>query len=239
MNKFSIFLPVIDETFSLEKTISEIQKSSSKFVSKYLIVISKKKTTNQSLKTILNLKKKLRKKIILVYQKKPYLGGALKSAIPLVKTSHFILMASDLETNPKDVAKFIKFSLKYPENIIIGTRWGKKKSFEGYSKIKLILNKLFQVFFSVLFKVQLSDLTFGYRVYPSKLIKDINLKEEMHPILFESILIPIKLKAKIIEIPVKWKTRIEGQSSNTFLRNFLYFKTGLRIFFSNKKHLSK
>ena len=38
-----IFLPVIDETFSLEKTIIEIEKKSSKFIKTYLITVSKKK----------------------------------------------------------------------------------------------------------------------------------------------------------------------------------------------------
>ena len=38
-----IFLPVIDETFSIEKTISEIEKRSSKFTKTYLITVSKKK----------------------------------------------------------------------------------------------------------------------------------------------------------------------------------------------------
>ena len=45
-----IFLPVIDETFSLEKTISEIEKKSSRYTKKYLITISKSKTTLKSLK---------------------------------------------------------------------------------------------------------------------------------------------------------------------------------------------
>ena len=52
-----IFLPVIDETFSIEKTISEIEKKSSKFTKNYLVTISRRKTTKESIKKINELKK--------------------------------------------------------------------------------------------------------------------------------------------------------------------------------------
>ena len=41
MHKFDIFLPVIDETFSLEKTIEIIEKENSRLISNYLIILSK------------------------------------------------------------------------------------------------------------------------------------------------------------------------------------------------------
>ena len=43
-NNFDVFLPVIDETFSLERTINIIEKDCSKFINNYLIVISNTKT---------------------------------------------------------------------------------------------------------------------------------------------------------------------------------------------------
>ena len=42
--KFDIFLPVIDETFSLEKTIDIIEKKNSKLIYNYLIILSKIKS---------------------------------------------------------------------------------------------------------------------------------------------------------------------------------------------------
>ena len=38
---------------------------------------------------------------------------------------------------------------------------------------------------------------------------------------------------------VHWKKREEGNTNNTFMRNFLYINTGFRIFFSNKDNLVK
>ena len=69
------------------------------------------------------------------------------SAIDNINASHFILMASDLETNPKDVKKLINYSKKNPKKIITENRWLKKNSFNGYNLSKIYLNKIFQFFF--------------------------------------------------------------------------------------------
>ena len=55
-----IFLPVIDETFSIEKTISNIEKKSSKYTRKYLITVSRTKTKLESLEKINFLKKNIK-----------------------------------------------------------------------------------------------------------------------------------------------------------------------------------
>jgi hypothetical protein len=232
-----IFLPVIDETFSLEKTIIEIEKKSSKFIKTYLITVSKKKTSKESIKKIQFLKIKYKKKIKIIYQDKPFLGGALMTAIKHINSTHFVIMASDLETNPTFFYKLRINSQKHKDTIFVATRWKNKKSFEGYNFIKLYLNKIFQIFFSFIYKTDLTDLTFGYRIYPSNIIKKIKLKELKHPILFESLIIPIKLGFKVVELKSNWKNRLEGKSHNPFLNNFLYVKTGLRIFFSDIKNL--
>ena len=232
-----IFLPVLDETFSLEKTIFLIEKKSSKFVNKYLITVSKKKTSLKSFETIKILKKKYKNKIKVVFQKKPFLGGALISAIKHVRSSHFVIMASDLETNPNFFHKLRASSQTNREKIFVATRWRDKNGFQDYNFLKLCLNKIFQVLFSILFRTKLSDLTFGYRIYPSNIIKKIKLVELKHPILFESIIIPIKLGYSVDELNCNWKIRQEGKSHNPFLNNFLYVKTGLRILFSSTKNL--
>ncbi len=236
---FDIFLPVIDETVSLEKTIRIIEKNNSKHIFKYLIVLSKSKTIKKSLKSAYKMKSQYKKKVRLLFQKKKFIGGALKEAINNSSSSHFILMASDLETNPNDVKKLIKNSLKYPKSIITANRWMRNDSFEGYNIVKLILNKIFQFSISLLFKVKFSDLTFAYRVYPKVYLKNMILKEKKHPILLETLLIPIKNKIDILEIPCKWKARTEGKSNNPFFRNFFYIITAFRILLTNKKKLTK
>lgn len=239
MKKFSVFLPVLNETKSLVKTIQIIEKDCKNRIIQYLIVVSKKKTSPESLNIIYDLKKKYKKKIKIIFQTQAYFGGAMKSAINVLGNNYFVMMASDLETNPYDVKKLIKKSILYPNSIIIGSRWLKKKSFKNYNKIKLICNKMFNFIFSILFKSNVSDLTYGFRIYPPTIIKRMILEENKHPIMLESMLIPIKLNIDIKTINTNWKSRNEGFSSNSFFANFNYFKTGFNIFFKKNNKLLK
>ena len=52
--KVSVILPVINETFSLEKTVEVITKNSKDEILEIIIVASKNKTTSESLRLINN-----------------------------------------------------------------------------------------------------------------------------------------------------------------------------------------
>jgi hypothetical protein len=233
----SILLPVINETFSLKQTIDIIAASSSNYIEEYLIVCCKK-TTGESRKTISELQQIHGDKIVVLEQTLPFLGGAVRDAFDICRGTHIIMMASDLETDPTLVKSLIEESIKAPEIIITATRW-KGGGFKGYNPIKLILNFLFQKIFSLLYWVNLSDMTFGYRIFPSILVKSIHWEEVRHPLLFETLLKPLRLGVKVKEIPSSWKARQEGTSANTFFRNFEYFKTGIKILFYNRNKILK
>ena len=73
-------------------------------------------------------------------------------------------------------------------------------------------------------------MTYGFRIFPSKLVNEINWEELKHPFLFESILKPIRLQIPVIEIPSKWKAREKGDSQNTFFKIFIILKQVLRFY---------
>jgi hypothetical protein len=239
MNIFStsILLPVINETFSLKQTVDIIAASSAEYVEEYIIICCKK-TTEESRKAIKDLQQTYDNKIVVLEQTLPFLGGAVRDAFNICRGTHVIMMASDLETDPSLVKQLIEESRKTPEMIITATRW-KGGGFKGYNHVKLIFNFLFQKIFSLLYGVSLSDMTFGYRIFPTKLVRSIRWEEVRHPFLFETVLKPLRLGVKVKEIPSVWKARQEGESANTFFRNFEYFKTGIRIRFYSKNKILK
>ena len=231
----SIILPVINETYSLSKTVEIILKENI-FIKEILIITSKTKTNKKSFEIIKNLEKKFKNIVRHFYQDLPFIGGAIIKGFEVCKSSHVIMMASDLETNPEDVKKMIKLSENNLKSIITASRWKNFNSFQDYSLIKLILNFIFQNLMKIMFMSKLSDMTYGYRLFPTKLVKIIRWDELKHPFLLETILLPLKLNIDIIEIESKWKSRSEGESQNSFFANFMYFKTAFRIkFLVNKK----
>jgi glycosyltransferase involved in cell wall biosynthesis len=233
----SVVLPVINETFSLKQTLEIIASENPGDIKEYIIAICKK-TTDRSKETIKELQN-VYPNITVLDQKLPFLGGAVRDAFDICKGTHVIMMASDLETDPHLVKDFVKLVKENPEIIVTATRWKTKGGFSGYNPLKLIFNWVFQGFFCILYRTRLSDMTYGYRIFPVKLVHSIKWEELRHPFLFETVIKPLRLGVKVIEIPTKWEARKEGESQNPFFRNFEYFRIGMRVLFYSKEKILK
>ncbi|MBU3635954.1 glycosyltransferase family 2 protein [Polynucleobacter sp. es-GGE-1] len=234
----SVILPVMNETYSLVETVDQILRHSKEDVRNFIIVVAEK-TTQEALSTIDALIARHGSLIILHRQKMPFIGGAMREAFELVESSHAIMMASDLETDPNLVPLLIAKSREFPQKIVTVTRWIKGGGFQDYSNIKLLANWIFQKMFSLLYWTKLTDMTYAYRIFPTPILKSVNWQELRHPFLFETIIKPLRIGIEAIEIPGFWRARTEGESQNTFLRNFEYFKIGLKVRFMSKNKILK
>ena len=236
-NKFqsvTVILPVMNETYSLTQTVEAIVQTCRPDLLEFIIVIAPA-TAPESLSEVAALKGRFGDIIIVHHQTLGFLGGAMREAFCLARGSHTIMMASDLETDPALVPVLIENARRASDAIVTVTRWRKGGGFEGYSRIKLFANAAFQKAFSLLYWTRLTDMTYAYRIFPTKLIQAIKWEEIRHPFLFETIIKPLRLGVPVIEVPGKWRARTEGSSQNTFFRNFEYFRVGLRVRFSPTK----
>lgn len=235
----TILLPVMNETVSLRQTVEIILRDvPGEFIREILIVVCKK-TTPESMAVIAELQKQYGELVVVLHQKLPFLGGALRDAFDIARGSHVIMMASDLETDPKYVRELIEAARKNPDGIVATSRWLVPGQFTGYSKIKLFCNWLFQRFFSILYGTHLTDMTFGYRILPTRLVQAIRWEEVRHPFNLETVVKPLRLGVPVTEISTTWHARIEGESQNPFFRNFAYFKTGLLTRFASSRSILK
>jgi glycosyltransferase involved in cell wall biosynthesis len=228
----TIILPVVNETYSLVETVDSILKTSKDDIRELLIVVCDK-TTPESMAAISDLSARLGDLVVVHNQKLKFLGGAMREAFDLARGSHTIMMASDLETDPALVPRLIAQARTHPAAIITVTRWHSEGGFKDYSRVKLVANWIFQKLFSLLYWENLSDMTYAYRIFPTKLLQAIKWEELRHPLLFETLVKPVRLGVQVIEIPGKWRARTEGESQNTFARNFEYFRIGLRVRFAS------
>jgi hypothetical protein len=228
----SIVMPVMNETISLEQTVEIILRDARPSIREILIVVCER-TTPEAMAVVNRLSQQLGDLVVVHHQTLPFLGGALRECYALARGSHTVLMASDLETEPNDLAKLLEQARKTPWAIVAASRWRKGGSFAGYLPVKLVLNWIFQGFFSLLYGVRLTDLTFGYRVYPTSVIQSIRWEELRHPFLFECLVKPLRLGVPVVEVTTTWRARIEGESQNPFFRNFVYFRTGFRTRFAS------
>ena len=235
LDSVSIILPVINETVSLRKTVETILHDVKRELIREFIIVVCKRTTPEAMKVIAQLQNELGELVVVLQQKLPFLGGALRDAFDVACGSHLIIMASDLETNPDDVHILIEEQQKNPAGIVTTSRWIRGGKFHGYSPIKLVCNWIFQRFFSLLYGTRLTDMTFGFRILPTGLVRAITWEEVRHPFNLECIVKPLRLGIQVSEVPCIWHPRIEGESQNPFFRNFEYFRIGFKARFAKKK----
>lgn len=222
----SIILPILNEIKSLKKTIKILDKI--KIKKEYLIIYSKKLTSNEVQENLKFLQKRS-KNFRCFPQKKPFVGGAIDYGIKKSSNSHIAIMASDLETNPYEFEKIIAASIKNPFHIISADRWISQKGFSDYGIIKFLANFIFQKLIKFFFKYEILDFTFAYRLYPKKALKNYDIKELRHGFALEILLYPLKKGFKVITLPAKWKKRVEGKSSIT-IKGYLSY---LKVLFKN------
>lgn len=232
----TIILPVMNETTSLQQTVDIILSEASADIKEILVVVCKY-TTPEALAAIERLRSQLGNLLVVHEQRLPFLGGALREAFSLARGTHLILMASDLETDPHLVKTLIAEEKKAPSGIVTASRWISGGSFDGYSTLKLLLNWIFQRFFSALYDTHLTDMTYAYRIMPTRLVQSIRWEELRHPFLFETMIKPLRLGIRVTEVPAVWRARVEGESQNSFFRNFLYFRIGVKTRLSSRKSL--
>ncbi len=227
----SILLPVMNETTSLLSTVRIISEEClAKDIKEFILIVCAK-TTQESMKICEDWVKENPQQFILCQQALPGLGGALRGAFEIARGSHTLMMASDMETDPTDVKKLIEEAKKNPSHIITANRWKKGGSFSGYGFEQVLLNYIFQNYLRLLYQTHLSDMTFGFRIFPTSLIQLISWEELSHPFLLETVLKPLRLGVPILEIASQWKVRREGISQNSLRTKLQYVRASLRYRF--------
>ena len=234
LDSVSMILPVINETVSLRQTVETILRDVKRDLIREFIIVVCKRTTPEAMGVVAQLQNELGELVVVLHQKLPFLGGALRDAFDVARGSHLVIMGSDLETNPDEVHILIEEEQKNPAGIVTTSRWIRGGKFHGYSPIKLVCNWIFQRFFSVLYGTRLTDMTFGFRIMPTGLVQSIHWEEVRHPFNLECIVKPLRLGTAVTEIPSIWNPRIEGESQNPFFRNFEYFRIGFKARFAQK-----
>jgi len=226
----SVIMPVMDETVSLRQTIQIVMDENRREDIREIICVVSPFTKPESLAICRELEESHPGIVSTRQQHRPHLGGALQDAFEWATGTHIMLMASDLETDPH-AAKTLIETARQGWDIIATTRWTSGGGFHGYNPIKLAANWLFQKIIGFLYRTNLTDLTYGYRIWRTETLRGHAWEELRHPFLLECLLRPLLCGATSTEIPVRWQARNEGESRNPFWRNFLYFRIALKLRF--------
>ncbi len=134
-------------------------------------------------------------------------GNAIRSALPLIKSTHAIVHDADLEYFPDDIILMFKLVEKNPQNLILGSRTLDGQKRDNRYKVTYYANKYFTYLFSILNFTLVSDIASCYWLVSSDILKSLDIKEKGFGIEVEVLSKFLRTKKNIQEVPIKYSGR--------------------------------
>lgn len=236
--KVSVIVPVMNETSALRTTVDVVVGENKPHLQEVLIVTSPR-TTEESRKVASDLAARHPELVRVAQQERPFLGGALQDGFAWAKGSHVLMMAADLETDPHLVKTLIA-KAEGGYDIVTATRWGRGGRFaQGYNPRHLAMNWAFQKLCRGLYGTELTDLTYGFRLFRREWTDTIAWKETKHRFLLETVLKPLRLGASVVEVPCVWRQRGEGETENNLWVKLAYVPVAVGTRFTPRAKLRR
>lgn len=160
-------------------------------------------------------------------------GSAVIYGYEKTSSSHIIVHDADLEYNPLDIVKLKELSEKNPNALILGSRTiGGLERKKHYAHL-VLGNKIITKFFSILNKIDISDISTCYMLYSKNFVENAKISEKKFGIEIEILSKFVKSGNKIIETPINYSGRsyLEGKK--------ITYKDGIGIFLKVIKYKFK
>lgn len=225
--KISVIVSVYSETELLMESVRQIRQAVSNWSYEILLVVHPK----SSLECLAICNGLARHDDIRVIMQGPRsgIGWAYREAIPYLTGTHALIMSSDLETNPADARAMVEMAEATGADIVCASRWIRGGGFSGYNPAKFVLNFGYNLLFRTLYRTSIHDITFGYKLLRSEILRRVQWEYGTHEFCAELLLKPLRLGYRAVEVPTRWVKRQEGESKMTFMRNFRFVSAAWKI----------
>ena len=141
------------------------------------------------------------------------LGGAINLGINEAKGDNISIMMADLSDDIDDLRRYNVLMEQGNFDAILGSRFTRDSKVKGYPIQKLVLNRVFNFFVSIVFLNKYNDYTNAFKIYKKKTLV------EIMPLISESFNIFLEIPLKIISrnyrykiISINWIGRKKGES---------------------------
>jgi dolichol-phosphate mannosyltransferase len=225
--EISVVMTVYSETTLLVESIHQIRAALDGALHEVLIVVHPK-SSQECIDLCAQLQKTPDIQVV-VQGANSGIGWAYREAIPYITGSHVLIMSSDLETNPVDSRAMAREAQESGADIVCASRWVRGGGFSGYNPLKFVLNYGYNLIFRTLYRTRIHDITFGYKLIRSDVLRQVNWEYGTHEFCAELLLRPLRMGYTASEVPSRWIKRPEGESKMTFARNFRFVSAAWKI----------
>jgi len=224
----SVVVTVYNETVSVNETVERLVRADSGGLKEIILVIAAN-ASRETKDICADLAESDPRVKTHIQRTGPGVGRALREGMDLATEELVAIMSGDLETEPEAVDRMYNKMLETGADVVIGSRWLKGGGFQNYSRVKLVCNWLFQKVFRLIYRTQINDLTYGFKLLRREVIRAIPWESTHHTMYIETTVKPLQLGYRLEQVPTVWIGRREGESVNGFFRNFEYVRLALRV----------
>jgi len=196
--KLSVIVPVYNEESTVEVILKKLLKV--KEVSQVVLV-----DDGSTDKTPQILKKIKHRKLKKYHQPNNGKGSAVRLGLEKVTGDYVLIQDADLEYDPEDIPALLMPVKKGQATVVYGSRFlGPHMNLLFWHKMG---NNLINLVTNILFNTTLSDLETCYKLLPTKLMRDLDLKARSFDLEPEITCKILKKGVKIFEVPISYVGR--------------------------------
>jgi len=218
---FCIIIPFFNEEDNILPLVEEVEKVIRKNNLNIDIVAVNDGSTDGTFFKLQEMAEKFTNIHIISYEKNKGMGGALKAGITFALGTYaaILFMDGDLSHDPNTIPEFVASISVY--DVVIGSRYIRGGGMENVPFSRRFISKMGNMIMKIILGVSISDITTGYRMVRTDVLKQITLQRDDFMIQVE--MIAKARDFKMAEIPIILKKRKTGSSK---------FKINLKVLFS-------
>jgi dolichol-phosphate mannosyltransferase len=222
----SIILPTRNETDGIAKCINKISDTLEKQNLTYELLIMDDESTDGTKDVVAKLSGS-NKNIRLVNRSPPYgFGYSIRDGIQMANGKMAAIMMADLSDNPAFLAS-MKERIDTGCDCVNGSRFLKGSKITGYSTVKYISNRMFNIAVMAGFFTGVTDTSNNFKAFRTDKAKKVTLDSRGFEVGAELMLKMLINGMNICEVPVTWEDRASGTAKfrlrNNFIKYFLLF----------------
>lgn len=226
----TVLLPAYNEEEVIEKSIDKAF-SELNIKEDYEILVVNDGSKDKTEEILKKLEKKYKNLRCVAHEKNKGLGGAIKTGIKEAKGRIIIELDADMTQPIKHVPEMIN-KIDQGYDMCIASRYLPEGGMRNVPAWRVLLSKVANKTFSVLYLTKITDLTSGYRAYRSSFVKNIDLTQNDFSIQLEISVRMTKNKARTTEIPLILTNRSIGSSKFNFVKAMpRYLPVIIKLFF--------
>ncbi len=192
MTKISIIIPVFNEEKFIIESLKKVNLQKQKFDLEIIVVDD---CSTDKTRKLLEDNKSLFD-VIIFKEINEGKGSAIKLGINKATGEYVLVQDADLEYSPEDYVKMFT-PIENGADVVYGSRFKGSEAKRLIYFFHRIANFLITLLVNILTNINFSDVECGYKLIRTKLIKQINLKEN-------SFAFEVELTMKLAKLPIKF-----------------------------------